>query len=187
MKIDTSTIENFDSMSAEEKLKAILDLEVTDTDTEKKYKDLISKANSEAKKYKDAMRAAEDKLKDQMSEEERKVQEQQDRYKSIEEENARLKRDMSISHKTAFYQSIGFDEDLAKKTAEAFEDGDYATVEANLKSAHDAFEKSIRADVIRNNPKPNNAGSGTQGAKMTLAEAMRRANAGEDVDINNIG
>ena len=107
MKINTANIENYDSMTAEEKVAALEAIDMTDVDTEKKYKDLISKANSEAKKYKDAMREAEEKLKGQMSEEERARQEQAERYQAIEEENARLKRDMTISQKTAFYQSNG--------------------------------------------------------------------------------
>ena len=99
---------------------------------EKKYKDAMDKASSEAKKYKDRMREAEDKLKTYMTDDERKQQEQADHYKAIEEENARLKRDMTISQKTAFYQSIGFDGELAKETAEAFVDGDFETVEKTL-------------------------------------------------------
>lgn len=188
MRISTEAIEGFEDMSAEEKLAALLEQDFKDTDTEKKYKDLISKANAEAKKYKDAMHEAEGKLKEQMSDEERTRQEQEERYKAIEEENARLKRDMTISEMTAFYQSVGFDGDLAKQTAEAYVDGDQATVKANTKAAHEAFEKAIRADVVRNNPKPQNQGNGSQGGgeKITLTEAMRRANNGEEVDFNNI-
>lgn len=170
MKLDTSTIENFENMSADDKLKALLEQDFVDTDTEKKYKDLISKANSEAKKYKDAMRSAEDKLKEHMSDEERIKTEEAERYKAIEEENERLKRDMNITKKTAFYQSIGFDGDLAKETAVAFVDGDFDTVEKNHKAAHEAFEKNIRADVVRNNPTPQNNGTGSK--SITKAEIM---------------
>lgn len=160
MKINTATIENYDSMSAEEKVAALEAIDMTDVDTEKKYKDLISKANSEAKRYKDAMREAEEKLKGQMTEEERARQEQAERYQAIEEENARLKRDMTITQKTAFYQSIGFDEELAKETATAFVDGDFDTVEANQKKAHEDFEaalrQSVREETVRNTPYPTN-------------------------------
>ena len=167
MKINVNDIPGYEDMTAEEKVTALETMEVTDTDTERKYKDLISKANSEAKKYKDAMREAEDKLKGHMTEEERLKQEQEDRYKAIEEENLRLKRDMTISQKTAFYQSIGFDEELAKETAEAFVDGDYAKVEANQLKAHEAFESSLRQSVreetIRSTPHPTNSGSASGG------------------------
>lgn len=130
---------------------------------EKKYKDAMDKASSEAKKYKDRMREAEDKLKTYMTDDERKQQEQADHYKAIEEENARLKRDMTISQKTAFYQSIGFDGELAKETAEAFVDGDFEAVERNTLKAHEAFENNLRQQVreeaVRNTPYPQNSGN----------------------------
>lgn len=166
MRIDTNAIENYANMTAEEKVAVLEVLDIHDIDTETHYKDLISKANSEAKKYKDAMRTAEDKLKGFMTDDERQKKELEDRYKAIEEENASLKRDMTISQKTAFYQSIGFDEELAKQTAEAFVDGDFETVEANQKKAHEAFEQNLRQSVreenVRNTPHPNNGGVGSQ-------------------------
>lgn len=175
MRINTSEIEGYETMTAEEKVAALEGLEVKDTDTETHYKDLISKANSEAKKYKDAMRQAEDKLKGYMTDDERQKQEQEEKYKAIAEENASLKRDMTISQKTAFYQSIGFDEELAKQTAEAFVDGDFETVEANQKKAHDAFEanlrQSVREETVRSTPHPNNTGTGSH--TFTKAEILK--------------
>lgn len=181
MKINVNDISGYAEMTAEEKVAALEAMEVTDTDTERKYKDLISKANSEAKKYKDAMREAEDKLKGHMTEEERLKQEQEDRYKAIEEENQRLKRDMTISQKTAFYQSIGFDEELAKETAMAFVDGDFDTVEANQKKAHEAFEtslrQSVREEAVRSTPYPtnnSNTNSLTKEQIMKEKDAIKR-------------
>lgn len=178
MKIDVNTIEGYADMTPEEKVQALEGLELTDTDTEKRYKDLISKANSEAKKYKDAMRTAEEKLKGQMTEEERRNQEQEEHYRAIEEENTRLKRDMTISQKTAFYQSIGFDGELAKETAEAFVDGDFETVEANTIKAHEAFENTLRQQVreetVRNTPYPQNSGNKNG---LTKEQIMKETNA----------
>lgn len=180
MKIDTSKIDGFENMTPEEKVEAFLNYEVPDV--EKKYKDLISKANSEAKKYKDQAKEAEEKLLSQMSEEEKAKQEQEDRYRAIEEENNRLKKESVISKKTAFYQSLGFSKELAAETAEAFANGDFDTVEKNQITAHEEFEKNIRADVVRQNPHPQNSG-GTEPERLSLAEAMKRANAGENVEI----
>jgi len=181
LKINVNDISGYAEMTAEEKVAALEAMEVTDTDTERKYKDLISKANSEAKKYKDAMREAEDRLKGHMTEEERLKQEQEDRYKAIEEENLRLKRDMTISQKTAFYQSIGFDEELAKETATAFVDGDFDTVEANQKKAHEAFEtalrQSVREETVRSTPHPtnnSNTNSLTKEQIMKEKDAIKR-------------
>ena len=182
MKIDTSTIENYESMTAEEKIAALEGYDVKDTETEKRYKEIISKANTEAKKYKDAMKLAEEKLKGQMTEDERVKAETEERYKSIAEENAKLKREMSISQKTAHYRAMGYSDELAQQTAEAFVDGDYQTVEANELKAHEEFEKNLLADVVRKTPGLHDGGQGNN-EKISLAEAMKRANAGEKVDI----
>lgn len=141
---------------------------------EAKYKDAMDKASHDAKKYKDAMREAEEKLKSYMTDDERKQQEQEDRYKAIEEENARLKRDMNISQKTAFYLNLGFDGELAKETATAFVDGDFETVERNQLKAHKDFEQAIRADVVRNTPHPQNSGNGSTG--LTKEQIMKEPN-----------
>lgn len=175
--IDTSKIEGFDTMSAEEKVNALLGLD-DGTETEKKYKELISKANSETKKYKDMAREAQEKLNSQMTEDELKRAEEQKRIEDIEKENAMLKRDATIARKTAFYTSLGFDSELAKATAEAFADGDFETVEANQLKAHQEFEKNIRADVIRQNPHPANVGSGTSAITkkdiMSIRDSTKR-------------
>ena len=188
MKIDTSLIENYENMTDAEKVAAFEGLDIATPDEEaikKRYKDAVDKAASDAKKYKDRMREMEDKLKSQMSEDERTKAEEAERVKAIEEENARLKRDMNISKKTAFYLNLGFDGELAKQTAEAFVDGDFDTVEQNELQAYEDFEKAIRADVVKNTPHPQNSG-GNNNPKMSLAEAMKRANAGENVDISMI-
>ena len=141
--------------------KEVIDYEAKLKEAEEKaqrYKEAIDKASSEAKKYKDQWREAEDKLKSQMSEDERVKAEEAERYRAIEAENAQLKRDMNISNKTNFYLSLGFEAELAKETAEAFVDGDFDTVEKNQLKAHEDFEKSIRADVVRNTPHPQNSG-----------------------------
>lgn len=178
MKIDTSGIENFDNLSAEEKVAALLNVEVDDSVAiEKKYKELISKANSEAKKYKDAAKEADEKLKSQMSEEEKERKEREDRYRQIEEENERLKNEALIARKTSFYRNLGFTDELAKETAEAFASGDFETVEKNQLRAHEEFEKNIRADVVRNNPHPQN--NGGDGTALTKADIMKVKDAAE--------
>ncbi len=166
MDTDNITTTEETTPTAEETIRAEL---------EKKYKDAMDKASSEAKKYKDRMREAEDKLKTYMTEDERKAQETEEHYKAIEEENARLKRDMSISQKTAFYLNLGFDGELAKETAEAFVSGDFDTVERNQLKAHEEFERAIRADVVRSTPHPQNSGMGSAG--LTKEQIMAEPNA----------
>ena len=187
MRIDVTQIDGYETMTPEEKVKALEGLDVTDTDTEAKYKELMSKANSEARKYKDAMRAsedrakaAEDKLKSQMSDDERARQERDEEIESIKAENERLKREKAISQKTSFFLKMHMTDEQAQASATAFVDGDFETVEKMQLEAQQTWEKDIRADVARQNPQPQDGG--TPQPKLTLAEAMKRANAGENVD-----
>ena len=134
----------------------------------------MDKASHEVKQYKDKFRESEEKLKSYLSEDERNQQETAEKYRAIEEENARLKRDMTISQKTAFYLNLGFDGELAKETATAFVDGDFETVERNQLQAHKDFEQAIRADVVRNTPHPQNGGNGSTG--LTKEQIMKEPN-----------
>lgn len=187
MRIDVTQIDGYETMTPEEKVKALEGLEVKDTDTEARYKQLVSDANHEAKKYKDAMRASEDrakaaeeKLKSQMSDDERARQERDEEIESIKAENERLKREKAISQKTAFFLKMHMTDEQAQASATAFVDGDFETVEKMQLEAQQTWEKDIRADVARQNPQPQDGG--TPQPKLTLAEAMKRANAGENVD-----
>ena len=162
------------TVTSDSKVIAVSEEEIR-AELDKKYKAAMDKAASEAKKYKDAMREAEEKLKSYMTDEERKAQETKDHYEAIEAENAKLKRDMSISQKTAHYLNLGFDSELAKETAEAFVDGDFETVERNQLKAHKDFEQAIRADVVRNTPHPSNNGTGSSG--LTKAQIMAEPDA----------
>ena len=178
-KIDVTKIENFDTMTPEEKIQAFLEYEIPDgtEEVKDKYKKLMNKANAEAKQYKDRAREAEEKLKSQMSEDERTQAEQAEHYRQLEAENAKLKKDALIAQKTNFYQSIGFGAELAKETAEVFAEGDMETVEKNTIFAHNEFEKNLRADVFRQNPHPTNSGEETK--TYTKADIMKVKDAEE--------
>ena len=54
-----------------------------------------------------------------------------------------LRREKSVSSYTADYLSLGYDEALAKETAEAMADGDFKKVFANQKKFKTEFEKTL--------------------------------------------
>lgn len=86
-KIDVTTIEGFDSMSAEDKLKALMDFEYDDhlADVER-YKNAVSKANSEVAEWKR-------KHKEQLSVEEKEKEEKAEQLQAMQEELAELKKE----------------------------------------------------------------------------------------------
>lgn len=157
-KIDATKIAGYDEMSAEEKIKALLDYEYNDNSTElKRYKDSITKLSSEIAENKKRFNeiASED--------EKRKMAEQEERDR-MRAELEQLKNEKTVATYTAHYTSLGYDESSAKSSAEALAKGDMDTVFAIQKSFTDKREKDIVARQVKDFPKPVN---GTVGEKIT--------------------
>ena len=160
MKIDVSNIENFDSMSDEEKLSALMNFEFEDKaptgdDEILKYKTLMQKANAQASEYKKALR-------EKQTEQERLDAERAEKEAEREALLKSLMREKDVSVQKASFLSHGFSDELSVSTAEAILDGDFDTFHKNLKSFLDNKEKELRADILKATPKPvsgNEAGS----------------------------
>ena len=184
MNIDTSTIEGFEGMTAEQKVEALLKVEVPEKIDLAGYvkKDLFDKTASELAEAKKT-------LKGKMSEDEAaKAQADADR-KALEDKYTELLRKSTIAEHTArFIAMPGYDEKLARETAEALFDGDMEKVFANQQKANAAYEKKLRAELVKQDPKPDGAGgedkqkdSAVEYAKMLgkqRADALKSANEG---------
>ncbi|MBQ0097904.1 MAG: hypothetical protein KBS62_03085 [Oscillospiraceae bacterium] len=150
-KFDTSKIENFDELSADELRELFRNTEIPDNndDEEKtKLKNALNKATSEASGYKKQLR-------EQMSEAERQKAEKEESDKEKDELIAKYQRNETVSNYTTKLVSLGLDEASAKKSAEALPNGigdDFFTGISNYKTQ---FEKNIRADLTKKTPRPN--------------------------------
>lgn len=169
-KIDTSKIENYDSMTAEEKLAALENFEVEDNadvieslkkDVEK-YKNSNSKANSEAAEYKKQLR-------EKMTEDEIKQKEAEEARKALEDEYNELKKKVSISENTSKFQEIGYDKADAEICAQAIVSGDLETFFATQKKHISSLKESIKSDLLKTTPTPKAGVSGT-GKTVTRKE-----------------
>lgn len=155
MKIDTSKIEGYNAMSAEEKLAALEAFEYEDgtKDLEEsnaklqKYKDALSKANSEAAENKKKYKAL-------LSEDERKSQEREEQYATLEKELAELKAEKQVAEFKSQYLGLGYDEELASATAKAMAEGDMETVFANSKTFLESHDKVVEANLLKGTPRP---------------------------------
>ena len=156
--ISTEGIEGFDSMTAEQKVEALLKVEVPEKIDLAGYgkKDLFDKTASELPEAKKT-------LKGKMSEDEAaKAQADADR-KALEDKYAELLRKSTISEHTArFIAMPGYDEKLARETAEALFDGNMDKVFENQQKANAAYEKKLRAEMVKSDPKPEGAGGGSE-------------------------
>lgn len=153
-KIDTSKIQGYADMTAEQKLAALEAYDdETDVGTEsEKLKKALTRANAEAADLKKQLRAKQSDEEAANAEREAKFKELQDKYAELEKQN-------TIRNYAEKYREAGYDDKLALDTAKALADGDLDKVFANNIAFRSSFEQSIRADVTKSTPKPQ-SGSG---------------------------
>lgn len=183
MNIDTSTIENFDTLSAEEKVDALLKLDLPDNSAElARMKSALDKATSEAADYKKQ-------LKGKLTEDEAAAAEREAKWAEMEAKLKELETEKTIStYKASYLAMPGFDEKLAEDTAKALAEGDMKTVFANQQKASAAHEKKLRAEMVKSDPKPEGAGGGNEETNTAVefakklgkqrADALKSANEG---------
>lgn len=160
----TDRIAGYAEMSAEDKLKALEALEEADSSAElERMKNAVSKANSEAATWKK-------KHNELLGEEERKKQEQADHLAQVEKELADLRKEKTVSEYAAKFLGMGYEESLAKETAQAMADGDTEKVFANQVKFNDALKKSAIADKLKNTPRP---GVGSDGGSIMTLKKLR--------------
>lgn len=154
MKIDTTTIEGYSDMTAEQKLAALEAYEYEDNAAElERLRNANSKANSEAAEWKRKHNAL-------LTEEQQKKQAEDEELSNIRTELETLRKEKLISEYTAKYIALGYDNALAADTAKAMAEGNMETVFANGEKHRAALEKSIKANLMQNDPRPGGSGGG---------------------------
>ncbi len=149
-KIDLAKIPGYAEMSAEQKIAALEAFEVESAppaDDIAKLKNALQKANSEAAENKRLLR-------EKQSEAEKAEADREEANKKMLEELNALKREKSISDYTAQFVSVGYPADLAKSSAEAAADGNFATIFKNMTSFIENHDKDIKANVLKQTPSP---------------------------------
>ena len=154
MNIDTSTIEGFEGMTAEQKVEALLKVEVPEKVDLAGYvkKGLFDKTASELAEAKKT-------LKGKLTEDEAAAAEREAKWAEMEAKLKELETEKTIStYKASYLAMPGFDEKLAEDTAKALAEGDMKAVFANQQKANAAYEKKLRAEMVKQDPKPDGAG-----------------------------
>ena len=171
-KIDTSTIDGYADMTAEEKVAALEKIEINDNASEvQRLKKLNDKASKEAAEWKRKHNAL-------LDDDTRKQQEADERYQEMENELKTLKRDKTIASYTANYLKMGYDETLANEIAVAMADGDNDKVfecQAKFLENHD---KEVTKGAMKNTPRPGagEAGNLADEYKKKAEEAQKSGN-----------
>lgn len=112
-----------------------------------RLKNALSKSNSEAANYKKQ-------LNEKLTAEELKAKEDAEKWDALIKERDELLREKTIAGHKAKYLALGYEEKLATETAEAMANGELDKVFANQKKHIESVEKRIRADVLKETPKP---------------------------------
>lgn len=148
-KIDTTKIEGYAEMSAEDKLKALEGFDIPDPD----YSNYVSKDISD--KYAKEAADFKKKYKDLLSDEQRKQQEQDEAFNDMKAELDVLRTEKKINEHITNLIKLGYDDDSAKKAAQATIDGDFATV-YKLQSKFIAdTKKNVQSELLKGTPAPN--------------------------------
>ena len=151
-KLDTSKIEGYAEMSAEDKIKALEELEIEDNSAEvERYKNATSKANSEVAEYKRKLKALEDKASEGATESDKRMAELEEQIKS-------LQREKSITERKASFIGLGMTEESAFKASEAFTNGDSEGFFAEFRSFLTEHDKTFKAELLKTTPRPSDEG-----------------------------
>ena len=143
---------------------AAVELPTDNTEIER-LKAAVSKSNSEAAELKKQLRT-------KLTEDEAaKLKDAEDREKLQTDYNALLKK-VTVSENKATLLAIGYDDKLADETAEAMANGELEKVFTNQKKHMENLEKKIRADVLKETPKPAPGGDGGKGITQEQFDAM---------------
>lgn len=165
MKIDVGKIDGYETMTAEEKIAALEAFEYDDHSEAlselEKHKDATNKATREAAEYKKQLKALQDQTKTGSSKADETIA-------KLQEQVAELTRQNTIASYTAQFTALGYDAELASATAIATADGDVATVFENQRKFLETHDKAIKADILKQTPKPGQGGTGKQAPAMTL-------------------
>lgn len=172
-KIDVTKIEGYAEMTTEEKLSALEVFEHEDSVLElERYKNSASKANSEAAGWKKKYNAL-------LSEDEQQKNAKEEEMNNILGELETLRTEKTVSDHKAKFIALGYDEALANETAKAMVDGDTAKVFANQTKFLELRDKKIKADLLKETPKPP-AGDGGN-PKIDYQKKIVEANESGDV------
>lgn len=175
MKIDTSAIAGYAEMTVEEKLAALEAFDMPEnTDEIERYKNAVSKANSEAAEFKR-------KLKEATANSEKATATANSELTAIKEQLAALQREKAISEHKASFLAQGYSEALALDSATALMDNDSAKLFANMQTFMQEHDKAKQAESVGNMQRPG-TGVGNPDGTADYQKLIQDA-----LDSNNMG
>ena len=169
-KIDVSQIEGYTNMTPEQKIAALEGYEVDYSGYVKK--DVFDKTASE-------LATAKKQLRDKMTDDEAARQKEQEEREKLQRDYEALLHKTTVSEHKAKFLAMGYEEKLAEETAEAMASGDTAKVFANQQKHLEAYGKKVRAEALKDTPKPTHDG----GDKTMTLDKLRKLSPQERLEF----
>lgn len=171
--IDVTAIQGFDGMTAEQKVEALLNFQIPEAFDKSKWiaKDQFDRTASEladAKKQLKGKMTADEAAK---AEQDKAMQDMQEKY------NALLKQSTIANHTAKYLSMPGYDEKLARETAEALFEGDMEKVFANQQKANESYEKKLKAEAMKGMRDPAKGDDDEKSANVEYAKQRGKARA----------
>ena len=141
MNIDTSKIEGYADMTAEQKIAALEGYKFETDYSGFVKKETFDKTASELAEWKRKHNAL-------LSEEEKKKMEDEQKFADMQTELEKLRKEKSVSTYKASFLSKGYDEELATKAANAMADGNTSELFATLDAFKESIENSAKASAL---------------------------------------
>lgn len=157
MKINPESIQGFSEMSAEDKVSALLGLDIPEPVDLTGYvkKEAFDKKASEAAEYSRQLKSKMTDEEAEKAEQQRKMVEVQQVLSETQKKYAGLLRESTIAKHTSRFQAIpGYDQKLAQAAAVALVDNDSEKLFEIQQQAAESIEKSMRAERVSQDPKP---------------------------------
>ena len=171
-KIDLSSIDGYDKLSTEEKLKKLEEYEYEDhKEEQEKLEAEKKKLNEEMSKRNKEVADLKAKLDSKSTAEEKEKAAKEEELKKLQEELETMKKDSTIKDYKAQLLAAGYDEALATETAEAMAEGKHDVVLANQKKFLESHDKELEKKMLEGSPNPP-AGSGTEAMTKEKLLAM---------------
>lgn len=159
-----------DDMSVADLIKGLEAIEIPEDHSAEieKLKQTISAKNTEAADWKRKYQGT-------LDEATKKAQEVEEQTKTMQERLATLEKEKTVAGFKAQYLAMGYDEALAADTAQAMADNDMTKVFANQKTHQENLEKKLKAEAMKQTPKPDGAGGETKSEALKIAERIGKA------------
>ncbi len=178
--ISTENIAGFDEMTPEQKVEALLGVEIPEQVDLSAYvkKSVFDAKAAEASNLSKQLKSKMSEDEQRKAAEEEAKQAENQKFADLESKYQELLKNSTLKEHTISLTGLGFDEKLAGETANAIVEGDASKLFANMKKFLDNYRKSIEKELMDKTPSPAGTVGEDEDPAVKKAKALFGNNAG---------